>query len=118
MGDKSYMNFGFDIEYVNTCRTCKSSTVSTDNQQSTSYTKILDVPLPFIPQNKPEVNMKKVLKEIFSINQVKDYTCEKCQRNDLTMNCQSTMIRLPNVMIFSFQRKMFDSNELTQRINY
>ena len=101
LGDKSYMNFGFNIQYRNTCNQCKSTKFSSYNQNSSSHSKILDVPLPFETQDKPEINLKKVINDMFRETQVKDYHCEKCNRKDLTMKRQSSMIRLPNVMIFS-----------------
>ena len=37
LGDKSYMNFGFNIQYHNTCNQCKSTKLSSESKQLITF---------------------------------------------------------------------------------
>ena len=51
---------------------------------------------------------------MFQVHKMKDYFCKNIQRKHLIMNQTDTISRFPNVMILSFQRKIYDSDQINK----
>ena len=120
MDKQYYINFGYDIEYINTCENCHTRTVRSGNSQKSTFHNILNLPLLPFSDERQEVTVNEMIKDLFKENIITDYSCEKCAKKDLILKQQSKIIRFPNVMIFSLQRKIVDSEEVDRcpvRIN-
>ena len=115
IGEHSYPVFGYGIEYIRQCNTCKFEKKENDDTAGDSYNQILNVPLPYASENIKSFQLKKLFKDMFKENTIEDYTCQSCKQNGLTMTQRQQFTRLPEVMVLSIQRKIPDSNEVDRR---